>query len=64
MVGKLVGPRRARGADHVETVACEVRVGSTDPAVAESRPTRDGGRRPVCASCVDDLMLHGVNDAP
>ncbi len=44
----------------VETIACDVCGEPTDPACAESWPMRDGGRRPVCVSCVDDLLLHAV----
>jgi len=63
MVGKLVD-RGAFADPIVETVACDVCGEPTDPAVLESWPTRDGGRRPVCTSCVDDLLVHGVPDAP
>jgi len=45
----------------VETVACDVCGEPTDPACAESWPTHDGGRRPICPSCVDDLLLHSAS---
>jgi len=45
-----------------ETIVCDMCGEPTDPALAESWPTHDGGRRPVCPSCVDDIALHASGE--